>query len=292
MLTRSEVELGGSRVSYLQNDRRGRTLLFIPGGVVDHVDLTWKTLIRRLATRYRILAPDLPGFGLSEGLPAEGYSTGFVLEFIRAFVNEMRLDQPILLVNSMSSAAALRFVLDRPDAVKGLVLSGAYGWQPSVPLHTLARHFVRWSKADAFMRWLVRIPGVVRTGLRGLVLKSESLTDELIQDGRDGAASHEAPTAFIEWLRDELQPHSIRSDLRARLKEISVPTLILQGAHDWLAPERYARAAAAMIPDVEYRVFETRHLIPRERLDEVEEVVERFVQRLVARAHTPIRTAG
>ena len=280
MVKRKSIELGELRISYLEKSGPGPVLLFLPGGVVDHVDLTWKKLVRRMATRYSVLAPDLPGFGASVGLPASGYSTRFVLDFALQFMDEMKLERPVLLANSMSGAPAMRLALEHPNRIRALVLSGAYGWQPHVPFHRLAYRIVRLPGADALLRGFARIPGVVRGGIRVLVEEAESVTEELVEDGKRGAAAPQVLTAFVQWLRDEIQPHSIKSDLRPRLGDISMPTLILQGANDWLAPERFAREAAALIPGTEYHVFETRHLIPRERLNEVEDVVEAFLQKL------------
>ena len=129
------------------------------------------------------------------------------------------------------------------------------------------------------MRRVVRVPGVVRAGLRLLIEQSESLTAELLSDGKLGAAAPDAPTAFLDWLRDELLPDEVKSDFRSSLPMIDVPVLILQGEFDWLAPPADARAAAAALPRATYHEFDTRHLIPREKSDAVIASIFSFIER-------------
>jgi pimeloyl-ACP methyl ester carboxylesterase len=112
-------------------------------------------------------------------------------------------------------------------------------------------------------------------------MNQASLTDELIADSLDGSLAPEAPRAFLSWLRNEMRPASLRSDFRAHLADLRLPTLILQGAGDWLAPPRHARAAGLAIPRAEYRELPTWHLIPRERPAEVESIIRAYLDRLV-----------
>ena len=284
MLEKDSIRIGESQVSFLRSAGEGPPLLILPGGVVDHIDLTWKHVARLLAEHYTVLAPDLPGFGDSIGIPESGFSTPYVTSFIRDFIASTGMERPVLMANSMSGAPALEMGLRHADEIRALVLSGAYGWAPRVPGHALIHALAQRPRTDSLMRTLMRIPGVVRIGLRSLVKHGEVMDAELLRDAHRGADAPEAPTAFVDWLRDEIRKDSVRSDYRDELPQLALPTLILQGAYDWLAPERHAREAAALIPHSHYRVFETGHLPPREAPAEVAMVITTFLKDLERRS--------
>jgi pimeloyl-ACP methyl ester carboxylesterase len=57
-----------------------------------------------------------------------------------------------------------------------------------------------------------------------------------------------------------------------------MPTLLVNGAHDWAVPVAWARRAQERIPDCELRVFsECGHLPPSEQPEEFAGVVKRFL---------------
>ncbi len=67
-------------------------------------------------------------------------------------------------------------------------------------------------------------------------------------------------------------------DVRPRLGEIAIPTLVLAGRHDWVTPVGQSEAIAAGIPDTEFVVFEESGHSPFvEEQDRFLAVVRRFM---------------
>lgn len=104
----------------------GDTTLVLLHGYGESL-LAWRAIADPLARRYRVIALDLPGFGVS-AKPAGGYDlasmTGRIASFIRA---EAR--PPVVLVgHSMGGEIAAAVALAHPELVAGLVLVAPAGY--------------------------------------------------------------------------------------------------------------------------------------------------------------------
>lgn len=83
--------------------------------------------IDELAVRFRVIVPDLPGYGRSsKGVDASD-PFGFLADSIRALLNALAIDRASLVGNSYGGACALRLALDTPDRVDKLALMGPGG---------------------------------------------------------------------------------------------------------------------------------------------------------------------
>jgi pimeloyl-ACP methyl ester carboxylesterase len=67
----------------------------------------WQPLIDRLAERYRMVAPDYPGFGHSDAPSADSFSYMFehIADYIERFTDEMSLDRYALVVQDCQVAS-------------------------------------------------------------------------------------------------------------------------------------------------------------------------------------------
>jgi pimeloyl-ACP methyl ester carboxylesterase len=85
----------------------------------------WRPIIDRLASRFRIIAPDLRGLGASPG-PVSGYDKHSLAEDIRAIVEAECGDVATLVCgHDMGSFVAFAYALKYRDKVKGLMLVDA-----------------------------------------------------------------------------------------------------------------------------------------------------------------------
>lgn len=130
------VQVDGFDVYYQSSGNpevHNQTVVLVHGASVNsHL---WRRQLPYLSRRCHSIAVDLPGHGRSDGLGTDvaGYST-FLLHFLTA----LALVRPIVLVgHGMGGLVALRFALDRPERVAGLVLT-AVGSSASVPAELLA----------------------------------------------------------------------------------------------------------------------------------------------------------
>jgi pimeloyl-ACP methyl ester carboxylesterase len=118
-----ELELGGTRLAYaVGGDGIPLVLVHGLGGTVEN----WRSLAPALATRYRVVVPDLPGHGGSS-LLAEAPDVDSLANAVLEIVGTEDVGRAVWVGHSLGGLVALRAAVLRPDAVRGLVLAGAAG---------------------------------------------------------------------------------------------------------------------------------------------------------------------
>jgi pimeloyl-ACP methyl ester carboxylesterase/alkylhydroperoxidase family enzyme len=100
----------------------------------------YRGLIDRLAGKYRVIAPDLPGFGFSDAPDAKsfGYTFDHLAEVIEGFTDTLGLSRYALYVFDYGAPVGLRLAVSRPERVAALISQNgnAYeeglsdGWNP------------------------------------------------------------------------------------------------------------------------------------------------------------------
>src|SRR6476661_9172829 len=83
--------------------------------------------IDALAEHFRVIVPDLPGYGRSVKGVDQDDPFGYLADMIRGLLDELGIDTAHLIGNSYGGAAALRLALDTPRRVGRLVLMGPGG---------------------------------------------------------------------------------------------------------------------------------------------------------------------
>jgi haloalkane dehalogenase len=119
------VELPAGRVHYV-DEGAGETVLFVHGTPTWSYE--WRHLIRGLAPRWRCVAPDLLGFGLSERPAGFAYTPAAHAEVLAAFVERLELEPFTLVVHDYGGPIGLPLCLDRPERVQRLVLLNTWMW--------------------------------------------------------------------------------------------------------------------------------------------------------------------
>ena len=275
------VRVNGLRIYYRYSEGDGLPIVLLQGGMLDSSTLTWRYVLEGLPPQERVFAPDLPGYGKSDK-PKAPYTTGYFIDFIERFLDTLGLERVILFGSSMSGAVALGFAFHAPERVAALGLSGAYGWQPSVPLHPLAYLAAHLPGLPQLVRrLLLQGPAVMRQAMRIAVPDPTHITDELVADACAGLTEPGQLEAFAAWMRHELTPTTVRSNYADRLQDITVPVLILHGGHDWMMPVTYARRAHERLPCSSLHIFpDSGHLVPREYPEEVNCLIKTFLETL------------
>ena len=107
---------------YYESQGEGLPLVFAHGGGGDL--LQWTYQAPHFSERYRIITFDNRGHGRSE-TPETGYSMESFSEDILGLLDALSLDKVVLIGLTMGAMTALRFALDHPDRLLGMVLVGA-----------------------------------------------------------------------------------------------------------------------------------------------------------------------
>jgi len=89
-------------------------------GLGDEAD-TWRSVFAPLATHYRVIAPDLPGFGRSDK-PARAYSVPFFSAALQELLQVLGISRAVLVGHSLGAGIAQWTALEQPGLAERLVL--------------------------------------------------------------------------------------------------------------------------------------------------------------------------
>ena len=217
-------------------------VVLLHGGGVDSAGLSWETVIPALAGRFRVIAPDFPGYGESDK-PALPYSVAFYEGFLTEFLNVMGIQRASLVGISMGGSVALSFTLRYPERVEKLVLVDSYGLQRSVPWHKLSYLFVKLPGVNESTWFFMRYPWMVRYSLSALLKRPGALTPALVEQAFHEANRPGAGKAWMTFQNEEVTWNGNRTCFIDRLGEIQAPTLIVHGSKDTLVPHDAVRLA-------------------------------------------------
>ncbi|MCI0541706.1 MAG: alpha/beta fold hydrolase [Verrucomicrobia subdivision 3 bacterium] len=115
----------GSLVHYV-DEGLGPVLLLL------HGNPTWSFLYRkiipRLAGRFRCIAPDLPGFGLSVASAGFGFTAAEQAAAMGEFVKALDLRDAIIFMQDWGGPIGFSIALRQPERVKGFVIGNTFAW--------------------------------------------------------------------------------------------------------------------------------------------------------------------
>lgn len=121
----ASFEYIGQKIHYTDSGE-GPVLLLVHG--TSSSLHTWEAWKKELEDQYRIVALDLPGFGLSGPSTSGDYSSAFYLELFESLRAHLDVDRWTVIGNSFGGKLASLYALDHPEVLNGLVLINASGW--------------------------------------------------------------------------------------------------------------------------------------------------------------------
>jgi len=250
---------------HVQESGSGPVLLLLHGtGAATH---SWRDMLRPLAQHFRVIAPDLPGHGFTQGRPPNGLTMPGVARAITGLLAELRAEPVLIVGHSAGAAIALRMVLD------GLVHpAGIVGIAPALlPFPGVAQHlFPTMAKllfvnpfAPHIFASVARGPGVVGRFLARSTGSTIDATGVAAYARLFGTSTHCAGAIgmMADW---DLVP------LKRDLPKLTVPMLVLHGEKDAAIPVSGALDSVALIPGCELEVLpDLGHLAHEEAPDMV-----------------------
>jgi len=269
----------GHRIHYLvAGDPAAPPLVLLHGGIVDAAAVSWGAVVEPLAREYRVVAPDLLGYGRS-AKPDVTYSLDAHVDVVASFVETVGLDAPAVAGISMGGGAALGLALRAPERVGRLVLFDSYGLGRELPNGRLTRLLSKQGLTNRIAIALMRRSrGFTEASLGNIVHDTDRLSPEAVDAVWSEVKRPGVGKAFRSFRAAEVGPEGYRTDFTDRLDGVDTPTLLVHGEHDEVFPHRWSERAAARLPEGEFRLLEDcAHWAPRERPDTVVDLITEFV---------------
>lgn len=263
------VDLRGQRI-YAPVYGDGPTIVLLHGFAAD--SYFYRKLIPLLVGRFRIIAVDLKGFGLTErpGGPEE-YSLEHQADVIVEVAQCQGSESFHLVGHSYGSAVAARLALRSPEFVLSLVLMAPVWEFRRAPWYLRNRFSAE--SLHVLTRALLSDPEKFRKATR-----------------RAFHPDHKQAEEASEWYRKHILVEGFRSALfgyartvaGGSIREIEypalqLPTMILAGRNDQLAPLKSCEKLAETMPGARFEVMDDcGHSLPEEKPGEVAEILIDF----------------
>ncbi|MGQ0632642.1 MAG: alpha/beta fold hydrolase [Sporichthyaceae bacterium] len=238
----------------------------------------WSGQFDRLAGEHRLIALDLPGFGLSPRRD-EPANLAALARGLLAALDALDERRPVHLVgNSLGGAVSLTALALAPDRVASIVLvnSAGFGREATYLLRMLAVPGL----GTAALRYPTR--AALRRAERALYADPSLATVERVDHAMAMARRPGAADFFAEVARGLGTIRGARDDWRGTLlsaaREHPRPMLIIWGDRDRILPLSQFDAAREAFPHARRRLFQnTGHMPQIERPDEFAALVREFV---------------
>jgi pimeloyl-ACP methyl ester carboxylesterase len=271
---------------------RGSPVVFIHGlGSSGYME--WRKNLETVASRHRVFAPDLPGYGRTDK-PRARYTIPYFARFIERYMDDRRLRSAVIVGTSLGGRVALEVALEQPGLASKLVLVNTLGLgRPKVRMAQVAyglvslprvgeavmgftRDALRWASPKMIRRVAGRYAGV-STDLE------RTMDDTYLENLREMYAADEFRSAYLSTVRGLINPRALlggQHDVTRRLNELTIPVQLIWGADDPLFPVAQAERANSLIERSKLTVIAgAGHTPQAERPEEFNRVLQQFLER-------------
>ncbi len=253
------MDVNGLAVHY-RDEGTGPTLILLHG-VASSMQI-WDGWAKELGDNYRIIRLDLPGFGLTGSDSANNSdTTEYMVNMLDTFVNQLGLDRFFLAGSSLGGYYAWNYANAHPEKLYKLALVAATGYPQDMPfwIGLASAPVMHWISPYMMPRFMVNQTTASAYADENL------LTDEVKQryfDLTQRSGNRESYVKHFRKLRNMLDDDT----LGEKVKDITVPTLLMWGEKDTWVPLDVMRMFHRDLPNSEYLVYEGVGHLPMEEM--------------------------
>ncbi len=241
----------------------------------------FRRLLDALGERYRLIAPDYPGFGHTAAPEGFTYTFERLADVVEGFVEGLGLTRFVMYVFDFGAPVGFRLAERHPEWIAGLVVQNGNAYEEG--LSAMARDFVALRAEtpgdEETVRGLLTLPGT-RGQYEAGVEDPELISPDgwtLDQHFLDLPGRKEAQVALAFDYRSNVERYGA---WQAWLREHRPAALVLWGTGDPFFTEPGARAYLRDLPDAELRLFETGHFALETHLAEIAPLIAGFLDRV------------
>jgi pimeloyl-ACP methyl ester carboxylesterase len=238
------ADANGIKTNYLEAGT-GDPVVLIHGsgpGVTSYAN--WRLVLPALAENFRVLAPDMVGFGFSERPANIEYGVQTWADQVVGLMDTLELPKAHLVGNSFGGAIALRIAAQHPDRVGKLVLMGSMG----VPFPITEGLERVWGYEPSFEN--------MRKVLDVFAYSRDLVNDELaevryrgsIQPGFQESFAAMFPAPRQRWVEAMCTPED-------EIRRLPHRTLIVHGREDQVIPLQTSLRLTELIDNADLSVF-------------------------------------
>jgi pimeloyl-ACP methyl ester carboxylesterase len=278
------VEADGVKVFYREAGPANAPVILLLHGYPTSSH-QFRELIPRLATRYRVIAPDLPGFGFTVVPEARNYKYSFeaIARTMGAFVDALGLKKYTLYVFDYGAPTGFRLALAHPERVTAIVSQNGNAYEEGLG-DAWAPIRAYWANPNAENRDVLRQGILTLEGTRSQytigVPNPESVAPEsytLDQALLERPGNKETQ---LDLYLDYANNVKLYPKFQAYFREFKPPMLAIWGKNDIFFIPPGAEAFRRDNPNATVELLDTGHFALETHVEEIAAAIHRLLARL------------
>jgi pimeloyl-ACP methyl ester carboxylesterase len=246
----------------------------------------YRDLIGALSDRFRVIAPDYPGFGYSDAPSTSDFAYTFdhLTDIIDEFTRRVGVEKYSIYMQDFGGPVGFRLATRGPQRVTSLIIQNANAYEEGLPDSF-------WTPA----RTLWAVPSTANyERLRDAALSDDALEWNYTHGVKDRTAinpdSWVLQRALLSRPGNKDAMLALLYDYRTNLGRYSEwheyfrghrpPTLIVWGENDVIFPATGARAYLQDLPDAELHLLDSGHFALEDHAEEIARLMRLFFDRL------------
>ena len=228
------INIDGNSIRFLEEGDSDQVLLLLHG--LGASAERWEFVIPLFSEKYRVIVPDLIGFGHSEK-PSVDYTTDYFTDFMYKFVSKLNIKNFHIIGSSLGGQIAAEFTSKHNELVRKLVLVSPSG---------IMKHST--PALDSYIMAAL-YPNSESATMAFQTMSGQTRIDENIVNGFvERMKMPNAKMAFMSTLLG-LRDADIITE---KLGLITIPALIVWGENDPVIPIKYSEAFVSSINDCRF----------------------------------------
>lgn len=248
----------------------GKPLMLLHGsgpGVSGYTN--WSKVMPDLAKKFRVIAPDIAGFGFTEFKADNKYDMKLWVRHLVGILDVLGIEKCSFVGNSFGGALAIGLALFEPSRVEKIVLLG-----------TPAGEFVQTEGLASASTYEPSLENMERV-MRLFPYDQSIITPEMVQTRYEASARPGAQDALRKLIPapNPDGPTILKGFPEGALAKITAKTLVLHGREDRVVPPECGFLLAKTIPNADLHLFaKCGHWVQTERREDFLKLVTSFVE--------------
>ncbi|HZN69765.1 MAG TPA: alpha/beta hydrolase [Tepidisphaeraceae bacterium] len=286
------VKVDGLDIFYREAGPSGAPVVLLLHGFPTSSHM-FRNLIPLLADRYRVIAPDFPGFGQSSMPKVDEFEYSFenLSRVIDRFTEEVGARRYTLYVMDYGAPVGFRLAVRHPERVQGLIVQNGNAYEEGLrefwgPLRRL------WSdpseaNRDALRKAILTLEATRWQYTHGVRDVSKVSPDNWVHDQYllDRPGNQDIQLALFYDYRTNVP---LYPQWQAYFRRHQPPTLIVWGKNDHIFPAQGAYPYRRDLKDVEFHLLDTGHFALEEEGGRVAHLIRQFLAKNVPVAERPV----
>jgi pimeloyl-ACP methyl ester carboxylesterase len=246
----------------------------------------FRNLIPALADRYRVIAPDYPGYGQSDMPDRASFAYTFdrIAGLVDGLLDRLGVTRYAMYVMDYGAPVGWRLALKHPERISGLIVQNGNAYDEGLkefwdPIKAY------WTDGSAASRQaLLKLVSLETTKFQytdGVADATRISPDNWVHDqallDRPGNSDIQ-----LDMLYDYRTNLPLYPAVQAYFRDRQPPTLIVWGKNDFIFPAAGAYPYKRDLPEVEVHLLDTGHFALEDKADEIVPLIRDFLERKIA----------